>query len=448
MKNFLSLLALSLFIGLSLFSSAEALNLISEESEFEEDILNQIELLRSDPFLNVDHVSAHEQDDVYEAVAVSTTTPPDLSQQTSNDSSIVLGARTGAPFTDQCDGRSHYGALSHQRGNSFCYGPAPKGYKATIDPYLCQNMDQYFRTCPPFGNGVTGKKEDCGMTSGVTWGPPGKPSTTAWGTWTSWWKGLSAFCMKEGYWSDSDASRLPDVNSKATIKFTIAASDGEKTYRSEQKKNDSQEIVVEGDFDTSGGTAARTLTSPSFNSPFIYLTNQVGAVAVQLNSLWNQYQSQSPAFNLKNGWLVDNDSPSPLFYELGLTQVELSRAGMNFQSKEALEKFLTTGDFFDRLGFTALEKNNSLGYLLPRLPESPHYYLTILDSGSVSQLSSMSVDPRPETLVRRYFAVYPTQVPVHASGELDYPGLVSDVGFTVRDYGEIIVTPDMFVIWK
>lgn len=424
---------------------------LSREQEmlFNDEIMEQLNLLRQDRILSqqVQSIPAHQQEAVYEAVALSTTTPPDLTSPPSPDSSIQIGPRPPSAFNDACSGRTFYGQLTRQQGNSFCYGPAPIGYKATIDPYMCLNMDQFFETCPPYGNGFT-QYGRCGMTSGATWGPPGKPSTTAWGTWTSWWKGLSDYCMKEGYWSDSNASRLPDVNTSATIRFTIAGTAGDKTYDSAILKSDPTMLSVEGLESTTRGRGARTLTSPTFNSPFIYLRNQVGEVAIKLRSVWNQYQSQQPAFNQAAGWVVSEAREEPLFYELGLKEVTLSRQGRVFMSKDELVDYLVYGDFFDRLGFSATEKENSLGYLLPKLSTAPYYYLSILSDEAVSAISIPEIEPQPDTFVRRYFAVYPTQSPVLVSGDLNFPSVVSDEGFTVRDYGEIIVTPDMFVLWQ
>ena len=82
------------------------------------------------------------------------------------------------------------------------------------------------------------------------------------------------------------------------------------------------------------------------------------------------------------------------------------------------------------------------------MPAASSYYLTILTPEAISEISDTVIDPNPETLIRRYFAIYPTETPVLTAAGLDYPEVELDQGFTVRDYGEIIITPDMFVLWQ
>ena len=142
-------------------------------------------------------------------------------------------------------------------------------------------------------------------------------------------------------------------------------------------------------------------------------------------------------------WHADT-AEDPLFYELGISEIQLSRAGKNFTQKTDLENYLMESDFFDQLGFNAIQKQNSLNYLLPKLPESDYYYLTILTPESVAQISQLDLAPTPETLVRHYIAVYPTDSPVLVTSDLAFPVLVEDVGFTVREYGEILVRQPLF----
>jgi hypothetical protein len=129
-------------------------------------------------------------------------------------------------------------------------------------------------------------------------------------------------------------------------------------------------------------------------------------------------------------------------------RIDLSRNGTNFDSKEALTAFLEESTFFESLHMTNEEKQNSLDYLLPRLPDSPNYYLTVLTDDAVNSLSQLSVSPKPEQLVRTYYAIYPTKVPVQVDGSLEFPDTFDERVPTVKEYGEIIVKPDMYVFWK
>lgn len=145
---------------------------------------------------------------------------------------------------------------------------------------------------------------------------------------------------------------------------------------------------------------------------------------------------------------VDGSKQKQLFYELAMSKIDLSRSGINFASKESLEAYLKHSDFFSRLHMNDKEKQNSLEYLLPRLSDSPNYYLTILSDDAIKSLSNLTVTPVPEQLVRTYYAVYPTVSPVKTEGELQYPSAFDQSKPTVKEYGEIIVKPEMYVFWK
>jgi len=202
----------------------------------------------------------------------------------------------------------------------------------------------------------------------------------------------------------------------------------------------------------------RTITSPTFNSPFIYFKNQpVWNIVLNIDSEWNSYTSQKPWFNIKNWWRiesnwknisVDDKEIDNLFYELAVKKVELTRNGKNFSSKEKLVNFLKNWDFFDKLWYSKEQKENSLKYILPKIRDSKNYYLTILDDESISNISKLNISPTPKSLVRKYFAIYPTNIPVKTYGDLVYPKRKTNTWYTVEENWELYIDENMFVLWK
>ncbi len=278
--------------------------------------------------------------------------------------------------------------------------------------------------------------------------------------WTAWWVGLANYCEANGWWTSSNAQSIA-YGDTATLTFTIATNiEGTGgTYGVDLLAKDTTAGVVrmQGNYAASVIPGGQTVTSPSFNSPFIYLEVPDGTYTVTLDSEWDAYQSVAPAFTglaswnteVKNGQTyVNGDAQEHLFYELGMHRIDLSRNGMNFSSKEELESYLAHSDFFAKLSMTNQEKENSLGYLIPRLPESENYYLTVLTDESISELSTLSIQPAPDKLVRTYYAVYPTVAPVATEGGLEFVGKDLAGSSVVKEYGEIIVKPEMYVFWK
>lgn len=279
--------------------------------------------------------------------------------------------------------------------------------------------------------------------------------------WTGWWVGLADYCEGNGWWTSSNKQSIA-YGDTATLTFTIAENiEGTGgTYGVDLLAKDTVVGVLrmQGKLAANIITGGQTVTTPSFNSPFIYFDNvSDGAYTVALDSRWDMYQSVTPAFTRAAVWevvasggdiTVADEGEDHLFYELAMNRIDLSRNGMNFSSKDDLVAFLEGSDFFTNLHMTAQEKDNSLGYLIPRLPSSENYYLTVLTSDAVESLSQLSVTPKPEQLVRTYYAVYPTVAPVHSSGGLEYPSSFEAGKSTVKEYGEIIVKPEMYVFWK
>lgn len=198
------------------------------------------------------------------------------------------------------------------------------------------------------------------------------------------------------------------------------------------------------------------------NSPFLYLENlPKSKVSVGIESTLNKY-SPKPSFNIKNGWnlipknnkiTVSGKEQNNLFYELALNTINLNRNGRNFSSKEEVISFLQNSDFFEKLGFSAAEKKNSLDYFIPKIQSAEnkkYYYLSILDADAIKNISTLHIDPQPTTVVRVYYSLYPTDVPVKTEGDILFPEIIkgNNKDFLAKETGEILVYPDMIVIWN
>lgn len=198
------------------------------------------------------------------------------------------------------------------------------------------------------------------------------------------------------------------------------------------------------------------------NSPFIYFKNiPQNGVFVGIDSKLDRYFPK-PIFNQKNGWVVKPEGGKisvsgvgrdSLFYELVVNEINLNRNGRNFSSKEEVVSFLGNSDFFEKLGFSEAEKKNSLGYFIPKIQftqNKNYYYLTVLGDSAIENISSLSINPKPANLVRRYFALYPVDVPVKTEGDFVFPKSVdeSEQNFSVKETGEILVSSPMLVFWN
>ena len=194
-------------------------------------------------------------------------------------------------------------------------------------------------------------------------------------------------------------------------------------------------------------------------SPFIYFYNAPeGEIDVTLDSQLDSF-APLPAFNQESGWdlevkdsklSLDGTAVDHVFYELALNQIELTRNGRNFASKEEVIEYLKDSDFLTKLGFSQNEKDNSLGYLIPKIEEtdSAYYYLTILEEESIADTSTLYVTPTPDKIVRQYFAVYPSDTLVATTGDFVFPAVEEAEGFTVKETGEFLINSGMFVFFK
>lgn len=209
----------------------------------------------------------------------------------------------------------------------------------------------------------------------------------------------------------------------------------------------------------------RRVISSWTNSPFIYFHNPPqGDITASLTSKLNRFIPK-PDFTTTNSWKLIGDAKKGtvslnnkelkhLFYELEMNEVTLTRHGKNFSSKSALIEYLNDSDFFSKFGFSQEEKDNSLTYLFSQLENEKkskkYYYLTILPEEYVAKISTLRVEPKPKKILRNYFAVYPTDVPVKIEGNFKFPKNQNAYGssFVVKETGEFLLSSDMTVFFK
>jgi hypothetical protein len=282
-----------------------------------------------------------------------------------------------------------------------------------------------------------------------------KHSVTTGIGWSGWWVAFANYCTGLGLWESSNASQI-QFGQDMQLTFTIASTPAQDIFSAEVIALGTDSIRMQGTR-SSCQNCGGTVVSPPFNSPFIYATLADGIYSIELDSEWDRYQSVTPAFTraaawdmtVKNGVMnVEGNEQHHLFYELAMHRIDLTRNGINFESKDALVQYLQESDFFSKLAMSETERENSLGYLIPNLPDSKNYYLTVLTDESVDALSSITVTPAPEKLIRTYYAVYPSTVPIKTSGGISFKQKDVSGDSVVKEYGEIIVKPEMYVFWK
>lgn len=196
------------------------------------------------------------------------------------------------------------------------------------------------------------------------------------------------------------------------------------------------------------------------SNPFIYLRNTpTGALSVTISSLLDRYYPD-PLFNQKNGWnlmsengklSMGSSSVQHLFYLLDLDKITINRNGKNFSSKKEMISYLKNSDFFTNLGLSEKEKKNSLGYIIPEIlkaENTEYYYLSIMNDSSIEEVSVLAITPKPNRIDRRFIAIYPTNTTVKTSGDFIFPKNDKEDGFTVKETGEILIMPHMFVFFK
>lgn len=273
--------------------------------------------------------------------------------------------------------------------------------------------------------------------------------------WSSWWYSFNRYCYKKWYFNSYSDHNFFNYTGCHWCSVTINLNKENWSYNWELLwKIDNDYISIKW----SQNISEKNITSPTFNSPFIYFKNQpIWDIKIWINSEWSNYTSMKPNFNIKNWWnlksnwneiTVDNKKINNLFYELDVKKIEITRNWQNFSSKNELIDFLKNWDFFEKMWFSKDQKDNSLNYILPKIKDSNNYYLTILDNKSINNISELDINPSPKNIIRKYFTIYPTKLPVKTNGDLVYPKTKITDWYTVEENWEFYISDDMFVLWK
>jgi hypothetical protein len=248
-------------------------------------------------------------------------------------------------------------------------------------------------------------------------------------------------------------------NSRTVSVFTCTKTTTSTTVVYKATKDDYRTLTGYKENNTISSTDTKTIVVAS---PFLYLQNPpAGDISLSLDSQLNKYFPQ-PSFNQDNGWLLNSKNgkitinekeKDHLFYELAVNKITLNRNGRNFSTKEELSQYLENSDFLTRLGFTEEQKKNSLGYFLPKLQEVEEknfYYLTVLSDAAIAQISQLNIQPTPENIIRQYFAVYPTSIPVKTTGDFNFQEnkTQNTTDFIVKETGEFLVQKAMQVFFE
>lgn len=277
--------------------------------------------------------------------------------------------------------------------------------------------------------------------------------------WTGRRVAYSKYCEQQWIFAASNANSIRYGQTKR-LSFTMKKKWATKrSYRGKKlKKVQWKYVSLSWDSTTSTSYTTKKVTTPSFNSPYIYFENAPETdITVSLSSQLNGFTA-SPAFTNNNSWdatlsndtlVVDGEQTDNLFYEVELNNVKLNRNGQNFASKEALLDFLKNGDFYENMWMNAIQKENSLAYLEPKLTDAQNYYLTVLSDRAIENISSLDISVEPTFLERKYFAVYPTDSAVTTSWGIQYPENIDTWNaYSVLEAWEIIIDSDMFVLWE
>ena len=274
--------------------------------------------------------------------------------------------------------------------------------------------------------------------------------------WSAWWHNALDYCVDRGLWRNATRNGAwpgqLTFGGANVVTFEVGAPPDLDIEELEFDGCNAGRVCIRG-----RAFAGVTWT---MNSPFIYFEGMPdGVYDVQIHSESESFETD-PQFNRDNGWnvsvsngqyAVDSEKIDHLFYELETPTLTLSRSGKNFEGADALLDYLEDSDFFDRLGFSEIEKENSLNYVESNLPNKSHYFLTVLDRESIEDISNITVSDSSGMqleVLRKYFAIYPSRVQVPARGDLVFPIIAPAQGPLVKEYGEIIVKPDMHVFWK
>lgn len=195
------------------------------------------------------------------------------------------------------------------------------------------------------------------------------------------------------------------------------------------------------------------------NTPYIYSQwiKELNWVNIELKSEKNKYFNQIPNFNIYNGrkfdikddkFLIENKKLDYLYYELETPEIILNRNWILFDSKDQIIDYLSKSDFYSKLWFSEVEKNNSINVIIKWLEKinNKYYYLNLLSKNAIEDIVKNNIDADVK-VIRKYIGIYPTDNKIPNNWEFVFP--TNNISWKyLKDYWEIIVNGNMMVFWE
>lgn len=146
-----------------------------------------------------------------------------------------------------------------------------------------------------------------------------------------------------------------------------------------------------------------------------------------------------------NGWIVNADTNSNLIeIKSGKTYPYLfweGRGGIYEQPQKGfvverknIHNFLI--EKLAKLGLNKKETADFMEFWEPRMQNSPYYFVTFLGNQAMDQLAPLTIDPKPDTIIRILMDFMPLEKPIEIEGyEIKTP---ERKGFTVVEWGGVL----------
>jgi hypothetical protein len=146
----------------------------------------------------------------------------------------------------------------------------------------------------------------------------------------------------------------------------------------------------------------------------------------------------------KNGWDVvadpngnisyQNERFDYLYYEASLPDELITPPAEGFVMRYD-ERALFLTDLVTKLGLNEKETKQFVDYWVPILPKSPYYFVGIMPSETLNELSPLLITPKPKNLIRVTLYFKPLEKSIPVSHPLLLP--VTRDGYTAVEWGGI-----------
>ena len=179
---------------------------------------------------------------------------------------------------------------------------------------------------------------------------------------------------------------------------------------------------------------------PVYEKPILYFYPETDTVCSVRLELDGALTCSYPPYG-ENGWERFTASPDgTLRFENGGEYYALYWEGTGVEPFDFTTGFCVKGsdtaaflaDVLPRLGLSAREANEFIVYWLPILQQNP-YNLISFPSAAYAKAARLTIEPKPDTLIRVYMTYQPLTAPV----EIEPPLITTPerVGFTVVEWG-------------